>query len=103
VADASCGPGTPVARATFSVRSARDLFARERLAEVFGCPTLPIRFTENATVALNQAIKGCFGRATTCDHLGGAQLGDAAPPRMEEAGVRLTVCPRGRRVTERER
>jgi cysteine desulfurase/selenocysteine lyase len=82
-----------------SVRSARDLFtARERLAELFGCPdSSRFIFTENATAALNQAIKGVLRPG---DHVVTTSLEHNSTMRplrrMEEAGVRVTVVPAGR-------
>ncbi len=81
-----------------SIRSARDLFAaRERLAELFGCAdSSRFVFTENATVALNQAIKGVLRPG---DHVvtTSVEHNSVMRPlrRMEEAGVRVTVVPAG--------
>jgi cysteine desulfurase family protein len=83
-----------------STRSARDLFAaRERLAELFGCPdSSRFVFTENATAALNQAIKGVGLRRG--DHVvtTSVEHNSVMRPlrRMEEAGVRVTTVPAGR-------
>jgi cysteine desulfurase/selenocysteine lyase len=83
-----------------SIRSARDLFAaRERLAELFGCPdSSRFVFTENATAALNQAIKGVGLRPG--DHVvtTSVEHNSVMRPlrRMEEAGVRVTAVPAGK-------
>ena len=82
-----------------SIRSARDLFsARERLAELFGCAdSSRFIFTGNATVALNQAIKGVLRPG---DHVvtTSVEHNSVMRPlrRMEEAGVRVTVVPAGK-------
>jgi cysteine desulfurase family protein len=82
-----------------SVRSARDLFvARERLAELFGAPdSSRFVFTENATAALNQAIKGILSAG---DHVvtTSVEHNSVMRPlrRMEQAGVSVTVVPAGR-------
>lgn len=77
-----------------SLRSARDLFeAREKLARLFGgTESARFVFTENATAALNQAIKGLLRRGdhavtTSVEH------NSVTRPlrRMEEAGVSVTV------------
>ena len=81
-----------------SLRSARDLFvARERLAELFGCvDSSRFVFAENATAALNQAIKGVLRPG---DHVvtTSVEHNSVMRPlrRMEEAGVRVTVVPAG--------
>jgi cysteine desulfurase/selenocysteine lyase len=81
-----------------SLRSARDLFvARERLAGLFGCAdSSRFVFTENATAALNQAIKGVLRPG---DHVvtTSVEHNSVMRPlrRMEEAGVRVTVVPAG--------
>jgi len=81
-----------------SIRSARDLFtARERLAELFGHgDSSRFVFTENATVALNQAIKGTLRPG---DHVvtTSVEHNSVMRPlrRMEDAGVRVTVVPAG--------
>ena len=83
---------------TLSIRSARDLFAaREGLAELFGyADSSRFVFTENATVALNQAIKGVLRPG---DHVvtTSVEHNSVMRPlrRMEEAGVRVTVVPAG--------
>ncbi len=82
-----------------STRSARDLFeARERLAELFGGgDSSRFVFTENATAALNQAIKGVLRPG---DHVvtTSVEHNSVMRPlrRMEEAGVRITVVPADR-------
>ncbi len=82
-----------------SIRSARDLFvARERLARLFGCSdSSRFVFTENATAALNQAIKGVLRPG---DHVvtTAVEHNSVMRPlrRMEEAGVRVTVAPTGK-------
>jgi cysteine desulfurase/selenocysteine lyase len=82
-----------------SIRSARDLFvARERLAELFGsADSSRFVFTENATVALNQAIKGVLRPG---DHVvtTSVEHNSVMRPlrRMQEAGVRVTVVPAGK-------
>ena len=79
-----------------AIRSARDLFvARERLAELFGVrDSSRFVFTGNATVALNQAIKGILRRG---DHVvtTSVEHNSVMRPlsRMEKAGVRVTVVP----------
>jgi cysteine desulfurase family protein len=79
-----------------SVRSARDLFtARERLAELFGArDSSRFVFTENATAALNQAIKGTVRPG---DHVvtTSVEHNSVMRPlrRMEESGARVTVVP----------
>jgi cysteine desulfurase family protein len=84
---------------SLSLRSARDLFvARERLAELFGAAdSSRFVFTENATAALNQAIKG-FLKAG--DHVvtTSVEHNSVMRPlrRMEQAGVSVTVVPAGR-------
>ncbi|MBP2682626.1 MAG: cysteine desulfurase family protein, partial [Deltaproteobacteria bacterium] len=81
-----------------SIRSARDLFAaRERLAELFGyADSSRFVFTENATVALNQAIKGVLRPG---DHVvtTSVEHNSVMRPlhRMQEAGVRVTVVSAG--------
>jgi len=81
-----------------SVRSARDLFtARERLAELFGAgDSSRFVFTENATAALNQAIKGTLRPG---DHVvtTSVEHNSVMRPlrRMEESGVRVTVVRAG--------
>jgi len=81
-----------------STRSARDLFAaRERLAELFGAPdSSRFVFTENATAALNQAIKGVLRAG---DHVVTTSMehNSVMRPlrRMQDAGVRVTVVPAG--------
>ncbi|MGE5246872.1 MAG: aminotransferase class V-fold PLP-dependent enzyme [Verrucomicrobiota bacterium] len=82
-----------------STRSARDLFAaRERLAELFGCTdSSRFVFTGNATVALNQAIKGVLRPG---DHVVTTSVEHNSVMRplrrmAEEAGVRVTVVPAG--------
>lgn len=82
-----------------SLRSARDVFAaRERLAELFGArDSSRFVFTENATAALNQAIKGMLKSG---DHVvtTSVEHNSVMRPlrRMEEAGVSVTVVPAGR-------
>ncbi len=82
-----------------SIRSARDLFdARERLAALFGArDSSRFVFTENATAALNQAIKGVLrpgdhAVTTSVEH------NSVMRPlrRMQEAGVSLTIVPADR-------
>ena len=82
-----------------ALRSARDLFtARERLAELF-CAADSSRFvfTENATAALNQAIKGLLSAG---DHVVTTSVEHNAVmrplDRMRKAGVDVTVVPAGR-------
>src|SRR5512134_1038088 len=81
-----------------SIRSARDLFtARERLAELFGAvDSSRFVFTENATAALNQGIKGTLRPG---DHVvtTSVEHNSVMRPlrRMEESGVRVTVVPAG--------
>ena len=83
---------------SLSIRSARDLFtARERLAELFGHgDSSRFVFTENATAALNQAIKGTLRPG---DHVvtTSVEHNSVMRPlrRMEAAGVRVTVVPAG--------
>jgi cysteine desulfurase family protein len=81
-----------------SIRSARDLFlTRERLASLFGVKdSSRFVFTENATVALNQAIKGILrpgdhAVTTSVEH------NSVMRPlrRMKEAGVTVTMVPAG--------
>ena len=82
-----------------SIRSARDVFAaRERLAELFGArDSSRFVFTENATAALNQAIKGILRAG---DHVvtTSVEHNSVMRPlrRMEGAGVSVTVVPAGR-------
>ena len=82
-----------------SLRSARDLFvARERLAELFGAKdSSRFVFTENATAALNQAIKGILSAG---DHVvtTSVEHNSVTRPlrRMEESGVSVTVVPADR-------
>lgn len=82
-----------------SLRSSRDLFlARERLAELFGAKdSSRFVFTENATAALNQAIKGILSAG---DHVVTTSMehNSVTRPlrRMEEAGVSVTAVPAGR-------
>lgn len=77
-----------------SIRSARDLFtARERLAELFSCrDSARFAFTENATGALNRAIKGLL---VPGDHVVTTSMehNSVMRPlrRLESAGVSLTV------------
>lgn len=81
-----------------SIRSARDLFAaRERLAELFGAgDSSRFVFTENATAALNLAIKGIVRPG---DHVvtTSVEHNSVMRPlrRMEDGGSRLTVVPAG--------
>ncbi len=81
-----------------SLRSARDVFvARERLAELFGArDSSRFVFTENATAALNQAIKGLLKAG---DHVvtTSVEHNSVMRPlrRMEDAGVSVTVVPAG--------
>lgn len=79
-----------------SIRSARDLFdARERLAALFDArDSSRFVFAENATAALNQAIKGILrpgdhAVTTSVEH------NSVMRPlrRMEAAGVSVTVVP----------
>jgi cysteine desulfurase/selenocysteine lyase len=81
-----------------SIRSARDLFlTRERLASLFGVKdSSRFVFTGNATVALNQAIKGILrpgdhAVTTSVEH------NSVMRPlrRMKEAGVSVTTVPAG--------
>ena len=97
VADAILRAGNPGRSGhALSIRSARDLFvARERLAELFGiADSSRFVFSENATVALNQAIKGVLRPG---DHVvtTSVEHNSVMRPlrRMEEAGVRVTVVP----------
>ncbi len=82
-----------------SIRSARDLFvARERLAEMFGTKdSSRFIFTENATYALNQAVKGILRPG---DHVVTTSMehNSVMRPlrRMEESGVSVTVVPADR-------
>lgn len=82
-----------------SLRSARDLFAaRERLADLFGAgESSRFVFTANATVALNQAVKGILRAG---DHVvtTSVEHNSMMRPlrRMEEAGVTMTVVAAGR-------
>ena len=82
-----------------SIRSARDVFAaRERLAELFGArDSSRFVFTENATTALNQAIKGILRAG---DHVvtTSVEHNSVMRPlhRMEGAGVSVTMVPAGR-------
>ncbi|MBF8258394.1 MAG: cysteine desulfurase family protein [Actinobacteria bacterium] len=82
-----------------SIRSARDLFAaRERLAGFFGsADSSRFVFTENATTALNIAIKGILRPG---DHVvtTSVEHNSVMRPlrRMEEGGCRITVVPAGR-------
>lgn len=77
-----------------SIRSARDLFtARERLAELFGFrDSSRFVFTENATAALNQAIKGLLRPG---DHVVTTSVEHNAVMRplrrLEDAGIALTI------------
>jgi cysteine desulfurase/selenocysteine lyase len=79
-----------------SVRSARDLFeAREKLALLFGVEdSSRFIFMENATAALNQAIKGLLRPG---DHVVTTSMehNSVMRPlkRLEEAGVRVTAIP----------
>lgn len=79
-----------------SILSARDLFtARERLAELFGFrDSARFTFTENATGALNRAIKGLL---VPGDHVvtTSVEHNSVMRPlrRLEAAGVSLTVVP----------
>lgn len=92
--------GNPGRSAHFlSIRSARDLFAaRERLAELFGIvDSSRFVFTENATTALNIAIKGIVRPGdnvvtTSVEH------NSVMRPlrRMQEGGSSVTVVPAGR-------
>src|SRR5512134_1991059 len=81
-----------------SLRSARDLFtARERLAELFRVgDSSRFVFTENATAALNQAIKGTLRPE---DHVvtTSVEHNSVMRPlrRMEESGVAITVVAAG--------
>jgi len=81
-----------------SIRSARDLFlTRERLASLFGVrDSSRFVFAGNATIALNQAIKGILrpgdhAVTTSVEH------NSVMRPlrRMEEAGVTVTTVPAG--------
>ncbi len=82
-----------------SIRSARDLFdARERLAALFGArDSSRFVFMENATAALNQAIKGLLRPG---DHVvtTSVEHNSVMRPlrRMEGAGVSVTVVPANR-------
>jgi len=82
-----------------SLRSARDLFAgRERLAELFGArESSRFVFTGNATIALNQAIKGILRPG---DHVvtTSVEHNSTMRPlrRMESAGVSVSVVQAGR-------
>ena len=79
-----------------SLRSARDLFtARERLAELFDAPdSSRFIFTENATYALNQAIKGILRPG---DHVVTTSMEHNSVMRplraLEARGVGVTVVP----------
>ncbi len=91
--------GNPGRSAHFlSIRSARDLFAaRERLSELFGAAdSSRFVFTENATTALNLAIKGILRPG---DHAVTTSLehNSVMRPlrRMEDGGVSVTVVPAG--------
>ena len=81
-----------------SIRSARDLFiARERLAELFGAgDSSRFVFTENATAALNLAIKGIVRPG---DHVvtTSVEHNSVMRPlrRMEDGGSKITVVPAG--------
>ena len=81
-----------------SIRSARDLFtARERLAELFGAgDSSRFVFTENATAALNLAIKGIVRPG---DHVvtTSVEHNSVMRPlrRMEDGGSKVTVVPAG--------
>jgi len=99
VADAILRAGNPGRSGhVLSIRSARDVFAaRERLAQLFGyADSSRFVFTENATAALNQAIKGVLRPG---DHVvtTSVEHNSVMRPlrRMEEAGVRVTVVPAG--------
>ena len=82
-----------------SIRSARDLFdARERLAALFDArDSSRFVFTENATAALNQAIKGILRPG---DHVvtTSVEHNSVMRPlrRMEGAGVSVTAVPANR-------
>ncbi len=82
-----------------SIRSARDLFeARERLAALFDArDSSRFVFAENATAALNQAIKGLLRPG---DHVvtTSVEHNSVMRPlrRMAGAGVSVTVVPAGR-------
>ena len=82
-----------------SIRSARDLFdARERLAALFDArDSSRFVFAENATTALNQAIKGILRPR---DHVvtTSVEHNSVMRPlrRMEQAGVSVTVVPADR-------
>ncbi len=82
-----------------SIRSARDLFeARERLAALFGArDSSRFVFMENATAALNQAIKGVLRAG---DHVvtTSVEHNSVMRPlrRMEGSGVSVTVVPADR-------
>ena len=79
-----------------SIRSARDLFeARERLAALMGFrDSSRFVFTENATGALNRAIKGILRPG---DHVvtSSVEHNSVMRPlrRLQEAGVTVTVVP----------
>ncbi len=101
VADALRRAGNPGRSGhALSLRSARDLFtARERLAALFNAPD-PSRFvfTENATAALNQAIKGLLRKG---DHVVTTSVEHNSVMRplrrlADAAGVRVTVVPADR-------
>ncbi len=82
-----------------AIRSARDLFeARERLAALFDArDSSRFVFMENATAALNQAIKGLLRPG---DHVvtTSVEHNSVTRPlrRMEGAGVSVTVVPADR-------
>ncbi len=82
----------------FSLRSSRDLFtARERLAELFGArDSSRFVFTGNATIALNQAVKGILRPG---DHVvtTSVEHNSMMRPlrRMAEAGVAVSVVRAG--------
>ena len=82
-----------------SLRSARDLFAaRERLAEIFGVgDSSRFVFAGNATVALNQAIKGILRPG---DHVVTSSVEHNSVMRplrgMEKAGISISVVKAGR-------
>src|SRR5512142_2116901 len=88
-----------IRRAGNPIRSARDLFdARERLAELFDArDSSRFVFAENATAALNQAIKGLLRPG---DHVvtTSVEHNSVMRPlrRMADAGVSVTVVPAGR-------
>ncbi len=97
VAGAICRAGNPGRSGhALSIGSARDLFtARERLAELFGFrDSSRFVFTENATGALNQAIKGLLRSG---DHVvtTSVEHNSVMRPlrRLESAGVSVTVVP----------